>query len=160
TIWDTGHFGVYKNPAQHVPLQEFTENLKDIEKECLLKGSSLNRLNSVVGQYVQACVQAARQSGVDNTNSFFSPKDFSVYLSDGLHLSDKGNQFVAEHFWTLLERRVTDLPFILAAYCVIKTQVKWCTACKTPFSSCGLYLDIFGYAYRHKLYKDHPPVTT
>lgn len=28
-----------------------------------------------------------------------------------------------------------------AAYCVIKTQVRWCTACKTPFSSCSLYLD-------------------
>uniref|UniRef100_A0A673LYI6 Isoamyl acetate-hydrolyzing esterase 1 homolog n=1 Tax=Sinocyclocheilus rhinocerous TaxID=307959 RepID=A0A673LYI6_9TELE len=80
------------NPAQHVPLQEFTENLKDIlkylvsigvsndkiifitppplqetawEKECLLKGSALNRLNSVAGQYAQACVQAAGQSGVD-----------------------------------------------------------------------------------------------
>uniref|UniRef100_A0A8C1JD83 Uncharacterized protein n=1 Tax=Cyprinus carpio TaxID=7962 RepID=A0A8C1JD83_CYPCA len=107
TIWDTGHFGVYKNPAQHVPLHEFTENLKDIEKECLLKGSSLNRLNSVVGQYVQACVQAARQSGVDVLDLW------TVYLSDALHLSDKGNQFLAEHFWTLLERRVTDLPFIL-----------------------------------------------
>uniref|UniRef100_A0A8C1ACE0 Isoamyl acetate-hydrolyzing esterase 1 homolog n=2 Tax=Cyprinus carpio TaxID=7962 RepID=A0A8C1ACE0_CYPCA len=93
--------------CDHVPLQEFTENLKDIEKECLLKGSSLNRLNSVVGQYVQACVQAARQSGVDVLDLW------TVYLSDGLHLSDKGNQFVAEHFWTLLERRVTDLPFIL-----------------------------------------------
>lgn len=43
----------------------------------------------------------------------FPPQDFSVYLSDGLHLSDKGNQFVEEHLWTLLERRVADLPFIL-----------------------------------------------
>uniref|UniRef100_A0A673KVT0 Isoamyl acetate-hydrolyzing esterase 1 homolog n=1 Tax=Sinocyclocheilus rhinocerous TaxID=307959 RepID=A0A673KVT0_9TELE len=136
-----------KNPAQHVPLQEFTDNLKDIvkyllsigvsndkiifitppplqeaawEKECLLKGSALNRLNSVSGQYAQACVQAAGQSGVDVLDLWtlmqkdgFSPQDFSVYLSDGLHLSDKGNQFVAEHLWTLLERRVTDLPFIL-----------------------------------------------
>uniref|UniRef100_A0A8C1WWY5 1-alkyl-2-acetylglycerophosphocholine esterase n=1 Tax=Cyprinus carpio TaxID=7962 RepID=A0A8C1WWY5_CYPCA len=117
TIWDTGNFGVYKNPAQHVPLQESTENLKDIEKECLLKGSALNWLNSVVGQYVQACVQAARQSGVDVLDLWTlmqkDGQDFSVYLSDALHLSDKGNQFVAEHFWTLLERRVTDLPFIL-----------------------------------------------
>lgn len=30
-----------------------------------LSGSALNRLNSVAGQYAQACVQAAGQSGVD-----------------------------------------------------------------------------------------------
>ncbi|CAM4644403.1 hypothetical protein PO909_011931 [Leuciscus waleckii] len=133
-----------KNPAQHVHLQEFSENLKDIvrylvsigvssdkiifitppplqesawEKECLLKGSALNRLNSVAGQYAQACVQAAGQSGVDVLDLWTlmqkDGQDFSVYLSDGLHLSNKGNQFVAEHLWTLLERRVADLPFIL-----------------------------------------------
>ncbi len=30
-----------------------------------LSGSALNRLNSVAGQYAQACVQAAGQSDVD-----------------------------------------------------------------------------------------------
>lgn len=115
-----------KNPQQHVPLQEYSENLKEItrllasagvpadrvifitpppiheqtwEKECILKGfipciyflscfrlhtnhsvfqasqswfmlssspgSPLNRLNSVAGQYAQACVQAAGHCGSD-----------------------------------------------------------------------------------------------
>lgn len=105
-----------KNPQQHVPVQEYSENLKEIarflasvgvsadrvifispppvhepawEKECILKGSTsshhltpqpsrhqgdsflsipgcaLNRLNSVAGQYAQACVQAAAQCGAD-----------------------------------------------------------------------------------------------
>lgn len=40
-------------------------------------------------------------------------QDFSVYLSDGLHLSDEGNQFVAQHLWDLLESRVVHLPVIL-----------------------------------------------
>ncbi|TRY85963.1 hypothetical protein DNTS_015372 [Danionella cerebrum] len=133
-----------KNPTQHVPLEEFSENLKDIvsylrsagvtadkvifitppplqeaawEKECVLKGSALNRLNSVTGQYAQACVQAAGQCGVDVLDLWTlmqkDGKDFSVYLSDGLHLSDKGSQFVSEHLWTLLEKRVAELPFIL-----------------------------------------------
>ncbi|KAF5903400.1 isoamyl acetate-hydrolyzing esterase 1, partial [Clarias magur] len=81
-----------KNPQQHVPCEEYSENLKDIvkylasagvpndkiifitpppiqealwEKECQLKGCSLNRLNSVTGQYAQVCVQTARECGVD-----------------------------------------------------------------------------------------------
>lgn len=40
-------------------------------------------------------------------------QDYSVYLSDGLHLSEKGNQFVARHLWKLLERRLAQLPFML-----------------------------------------------
>lgn len=40
-------------------------------------------------------------------------QDYSLYLSDGLHLSDKGNQFVAHHLWELLEGRLAQLPFIL-----------------------------------------------
>ncbi|XP_057200527.1 isoamyl acetate-hydrolyzing esterase 1 homolog isoform X1 [Triplophysa rosa] len=133
-----------KNPQQHVPCQEYSDNLKDIvghlvsvgvskdkiifitppplqeaawEKECFLKGSALNRLNSVAGQYAQACVQAAGQCGVDVLDLWTlmqkDGQDFTVYLSDGLHLSEKGNQFVAEHLWTLIERRGAALPFIL-----------------------------------------------
>ncbi|KAF7668693.1 hypothetical protein LDENG_00298450 [Lucifuga dentata] len=133
-----------KNPQQHVPLQEYSENLKEItsllastgvsaekvifitpppihesawEKECILKGCPLNRLNSGAGQYAQACVQAAGQSGADVLDLWTlmqkDGQDYTVYLSDGLHLSEKGNQFVAEHLWGLLESRVADLPFIL-----------------------------------------------
>lgn len=40
-------------------------------------------------------------------------QDYTVYLSDGLHLSDKGNQFVAQRLWDLLESRVVHLPVIL-----------------------------------------------
>ncbi|XP_057716043.1 isoamyl acetate-hydrolyzing esterase 1 homolog isoform X2 [Corythoichthys intestinalis] len=81
-----------KNSQQHVPLDEYSENLKAIskyltaagvpagkvifitpppiheaawEKECKLKGCPLNRLNSVAGQYAQACVQAASHCGAD-----------------------------------------------------------------------------------------------
>lgn len=42
-----------------------------------------------------------------------APQDYTVYLSDGLHLSERGNQFVAQHLWGLLESRVAHLPFIL-----------------------------------------------
>ncbi|XP_056151770.1 isoamyl acetate-hydrolyzing esterase 1 homolog [Lampris incognitus] len=133
-----------KNPQQHVPLQEYSDNLKEIvrhlasagiptdkvifisppplhepawEKECLLKGCPLNRLNSVAGQYAQACVQAAGHCGADVLDLWTlmqkDGQDYTAYLSDGLHLSDKGNQFVAQHLWRLLESRVAGLPFIL-----------------------------------------------
>lgn len=133
-----------KNLQQHVPVQEYSENLKEItsylasvgvsadrvifitpppvnepawEKECILKGSPLNRCNSAAGQYAQACVLAASQCGADVLDLWTlmqkGGQDYSVYLSDGLHLSQKGNQFVAQHLWELLESRVADLPFIL-----------------------------------------------
>ncbi|KAM8833641.1 isoamyl acetate-hydrolyzing esterase 1 homolog isoform 1-T1 [Synchiropus picturatus] len=133
-----------KNPQQHVPLQEYSENLKEIsgllaaagvtpdkvifitppplhepawEKECILKGSPLNRQNRVAGQYAQACVQAAGQCGSDVLDLWTlmqkDGQDYSVYLSDGLHLSEKGNQFVSQHLWELLQGRLDGLPFIL-----------------------------------------------
>ncbi|KAF6721867.1 Isoamyl acetate-hydrolyzing esterase 1-like [Oryzias melastigma] len=133
-----------KNPQQHVPVSEYLENLKAIsrlltsvgvspdkvifitppplheaawEKECILKGCPLNRLNSAAGQYAQACVHAAAQCGSDVLDLWTlmqkDGQDFSVYLSDGLHLSDEGNQFVAQHLWDLLESRVVHLPVIL-----------------------------------------------
>ncbi|XP_026165557.1 isoamyl acetate-hydrolyzing esterase 1 homolog [Mastacembelus armatus] len=133
-----------KNPQQHVPLEEYLENLKEIssllasagvsadkvifitpppvhepawEKECILKGYPLNRHNSVAGQYAQACVQTAAQCGSDVLDLWTlmqkGGQDYTDYLSDGLHLSEKGNQFVAQHLWGLLESRVVDLPFIL-----------------------------------------------
>uniref|UniRef100_A0A3Q2P2Z6 Isoamyl acetate-hydrolyzing esterase 1 homolog n=1 Tax=Fundulus heteroclitus TaxID=8078 RepID=A0A3Q2P2Z6_FUNHE len=142
-----------KNPQQHVPLKEYSENLKEIsrfltsagvsadkvifitpppihepawEKECILKGCPLNRHNSVVGEYAQACVQAAGQCGSDVLDLWTlmqkDGQDYTVYLSDGLHLSEKGNQFVAEHLWSILESRLAKLPFILPYWGDVDTK--------------------------------------
>ncbi|CAL1575086.1 unnamed protein product [Knipowitschia caucasica] len=132
-----------ENPKQHVPLKEYSENLKEMtktlatagvcaekvifitpppihesawRKECTAKGCALNRLNAVTGQYAQACVQAAAQCGVEVLDLWTlmqKGEDFTEYLCDGLHLSQKGNQFVSRQLWRLLDRRVGDLPFIL-----------------------------------------------
>lgn len=132
------------NPHQHVPLLEYSDNLKELikilasagvasdkvifitpppihepswEKECILKGCALNRLNAVAGQYAQACVEAAAQCGVNVLDLWTlmqkDGQDYTEYLCDGLHLSQKGNQFVSEHLWSLLQRRLEKLPFIL-----------------------------------------------
>ncbi|XP_022369344.1 isoamyl acetate-hydrolyzing esterase 1 homolog isoform X1 [Enhydra lutris kenyoni] len=87
------------------------------EQECLLQGCKLNRLNSVVGEYAGACVQVAQDCGVDVLDLWTlmqkDTQDFSSYLSDGLHLSPKGNEFLFSHLWPLLEKRVSSLPLLL-----------------------------------------------
>ncbi|XP_034515824.1 isoamyl acetate-hydrolyzing esterase 1 homolog isoform X3 [Ailuropoda melanoleuca] len=134
----------YENPKQHVPLAEYAENLSSMvrylrsagvpgsrlvliappplcedawEQECRLQGSKLNRLNSVVGEYAGACVQVARDCGIDVLDLWTlmqeDTQDFSAYLSDGLHLSPKGNEFLFSHLWPLIEKKVSSLPLLL-----------------------------------------------
>ncbi|XP_021058066.1 isoamyl acetate-hydrolyzing esterase 1 homolog isoform X1 [Mus pahari] len=133
-----------ENPKQHVPLDEYSVNLRDMvqylrsvdiprervilitppplceaawEKECILKGCKLNRLNSVVGEYANACLQVARDCGTDVLDLWTlmqkDSQDFSSYLSDGLHLSPMGNEFLFLHLWPLLDKKVSSLPWLL-----------------------------------------------
>ncbi|XP_033032489.1 isoamyl acetate-hydrolyzing esterase 1 homolog isoform X3 [Trachypithecus francoisi] len=84
-----------ENPKQHIPLEEYAANLKSMvqylkcvdipedrvilitptplcetawEKECITQGCKLNRLNSVVGEYANACLQVAQDCGTDVLN--------------------------------------------------------------------------------------------
>ncbi|XP_010850350.1 PREDICTED: isoamyl acetate-hydrolyzing esterase 1 homolog [Bison bison bison] len=86
-------------------------------QECLQQGCKLNRLNSVVGEYARACLQVAQDCGADALDLWTlmqkDGQDFSSYLSDGLHLSPKGNEFVFSHLWPLIEKKVSSLPFLL-----------------------------------------------
>lgn len=86
-------------------------------QECLQQGCKLNRLNSVVGEDARACLQVAQDCGADALDLWSlmqkDGQDFSSYLSDGLHLSPKGNEFVFSHLWPLIEKKVSSLPFLL-----------------------------------------------
>ncbi|KAM4771204.1 isoamyl acetate-hydrolyzing esterase 1 homolog [Rhinophrynus dorsalis] len=86
-------------------------------KECQNKGLKLNRLNSIAGLYAKACVQVARECGTEVVDLWTlmqgGVQEFSVYLSDGLHLSVEGNQFLESHLWPILEKKLEALPFIL-----------------------------------------------
>ncbi|XP_008640085.1 PREDICTED: isoamyl acetate-hydrolyzing esterase 1 homolog [Corvus brachyrhynchos] len=131
------------NPKQHVPLEEYAANLKSMvqylksvdisadriilitppplqesawEKACLAKGDKLTRCNATTGQYAQACVQVARECGTDVLDLWTlmqKNQDFSSYLSDGLHLSTKGNSFLAAQLWSRLENKLSALPSLL-----------------------------------------------
>ncbi|XP_075413240.1 isoamyl acetate-hydrolyzing esterase 1 homolog isoform X3 [Tenrec ecaudatus] len=87
------------------------------EKECILQGCKLNRLNLVTGEYAKACLQAAQDCGTDVLDLWTlmqeDNQDFSSYLSDGLHLSPKGNEFLLSHLWPLLEKKLSPLPLLL-----------------------------------------------
>ncbi|XP_012869018.1 PREDICTED: isoamyl acetate-hydrolyzing esterase 1 homolog [Dipodomys ordii] len=80
-------------------------------------GYKLNRLNSAVGEYARACLQVARDCGTEVLDLWTlmqkDNQDFSAYLSDGLHLSPKGNEFLFLHLWPLIEKRVSHLPLLL-----------------------------------------------
>ncbi|XP_077885826.1 isoamyl acetate-hydrolyzing esterase 1 homolog isoform X3 [Ictidomys tridecemlineatus] len=81
-----------ENPKQHIPLEEYVANLKSMvqylksvdvpehrvilitppplcetawEKECIMQGWKINRLNSVVGEYASVCLQVAQDCGTD-----------------------------------------------------------------------------------------------
>ncbi|NXS58735.1 IAH1 esterase, partial [Brachypteracias leptosomus] len=131
------------NPKQHVPLEEYTANLKSMvqylksvdvtedriilitppplqesawEQACLAKGEKLNRRNATTGQYAQACVQVARDCGtevLDLWTMMQKKQDFSSYLSDGLHLSAEGNRFLAAQLWSHLDKKLSTLPLLL-----------------------------------------------
>ncbi|XP_057598768.1 isoamyl acetate-hydrolyzing esterase 1 homolog isoform X3 [Hippopotamus amphibius kiboko] len=87
------------------------------EQECLRQGCKLNRLNLVVGEYARACLQVAQDCGIDALDLWTlmqkDSQDFSSYLSDGLHLSPKGNEFLFSHLWPLIEKKVSSLPLLL-----------------------------------------------
>ncbi|GAB5570068.1 isoamyl acetate-hydrolyzing esterase 1 homolog [Prionailurus iriomotensis] len=96
------------------------------ERECLAQemgiarevaGCKLNRLNLVVGEYAGACLQVARDCGTDVLDLWTlmqkDGQDFSSFLSDGLHLSPEGNEFLFSHLWPLIEKKVSSLPLLL-----------------------------------------------
>nr|XP_060643557.1 isoamyl acetate-hydrolyzing esterase 1 homolog isoform X1 [Anolis sagrei ordinatus] len=128
------------NPKQHVPLEEYTSNLRSMvqylksvdigedkiilvtppplheaawEKECIAKGDKLNRRNSITGEYAKACVKVAEDCGTSIIDLWTlmqkNNQDFSHYLSDGLHLSSEGNNFLASQLWSLLEKKASAL---------------------------------------------------
>ncbi|XP_059837891.1 isoamyl acetate-hydrolyzing esterase 1 homolog isoform X2 [Hypanus sabinus] len=129
------------NPVQHIPLTEYAENLKHLiqylksigiceekvilitpppldesawEKACIAKGNKLDRYNSVTKEYAQACVKVATEcgTGVLDLWTLMQIGDFSSYLLDGLHLSEKGSRFLETHLWPMLEKRTENLPMI------------------------------------------------
>ncbi|XP_072107307.1 isoamyl acetate-hydrolyzing esterase 1 homolog isoform X2 [Mobula birostris] len=102
------------NPVQHIPLTEYAENLRHLIQYLKSIGNKLDRYNSVTKEYAQACVKVATEcgTGVLDLWTLMQIGDFSSYLLDGLHLSEKGSRFLETHLWPMLEKRTENLPMI------------------------------------------------
>ncbi|XP_040478755.1 isoamyl acetate-hydrolyzing esterase 1 homolog isoform X2 [Ursus americanus] len=118
-----------ENPKQHVPLAEYAENLSSMVRYLRSAGVPGPRLVLIAPpplceaawerecRLQGACVQVARDCGIDVLDLWTlmqeDTQDFSAYLSDGLHLSPKGNEFLFSHLWPLIEKKVSSLPLLL-----------------------------------------------
>jgi len=125
------------NLLQHVPAEEYKQKLKcmveylqslglnkeiilmgppacDTEawsKTCIVRGVAMAKDNDVVDHYNKLCEQAAKETGcqfLDIYTPMMSAQNWSAFLSDGLHLSEHGSQFIFQHLWPVLERLKTD----------------------------------------------------
>ena len=124
------------NPLQHVPLAAFKSNMNDIitlltsigiEKssivlitppplqedlwglECKEKGQPMDRSNAATKQYAEAVLQLGRETGlttVDVYNEMSKEQNLGQLLSDGLHFTPEGNQFLADLIIPVLETKL------------------------------------------------------
>ncbi|XP_019632842.1 PREDICTED: isoamyl acetate-hydrolyzing esterase 1 homolog [Branchiostoma belcheri] len=141
-----------ENPQQHVPLESYKKNLRDMvhylqgqgigpekiilitpppldeaewRKVCKEKGLKLNRLNAVTGQYAKMCCEVAvekQTSCVDLYTYMQNEKDWRKFLSDGLHLSREGSQFLARCLSPIAQDKTDHLPFIFPHWDSIDTS--------------------------------------
>lgn len=114
------------NKQQHVPVDEFKQNLLEIvekvqshgvprekvviisppssnieawEVDCEINGRVCMKCNTETEKYAKACVEAAKESGchsVDLYTQMMKEKDWESMLNDGLHLSPQGSEFLFE----------------------------------------------------------------
>ncbi|KAA0197470.1 Isoamyl acetate-hydrolyzing esterase [Fasciolopsis buskii] len=124
---------------QHVPVEEYTENLIWMVKYVqnlniprdrimlislppvdeakwgarqLFEGSPLNRELKNCLLYAKACSKAALETGAKFLNLFdamIAQQNWADMLSDGLHFSRKGSEFVAQILTAVLEDRLTTI---------------------------------------------------
>ncbi|XP_002734595.2 isoamyl acetate-hydrolyzing esterase 1 homolog [Saccoglossus kowalevskii] len=131
-----------KDPQQHVPLEEYEQNLQSLvdylnsvgitndkiifiapppldelewEKACILKGSVLNRKNSVTGEYSRACCKVADRNKIDCIGLWTDmqqDKDWKRFFCDGLHFSEDGARFLDDKLSPLVLEKTSHLPFL------------------------------------------------
>ncbi|XP_074656568.1 isoamyl acetate-hydrolyzing esterase 1 homolog [Tubulanus polymorphus] len=122
-------------PSQHVPVDEFGDNLREMveyllsiglrrnqiilaslpafdekkwKKHCEEKGKPFGKFESAGRGYYESCKQVAESCGtefVDLFQSMLKQPDWKSMLNDGLHFSESGGKFVAEQ---MLKRIPTD----------------------------------------------------
>ncbi|CAG5117182.1 unnamed protein product [Candidula unifasciata] len=128
------------NPRQHVPLDEYKLNLREMiefslsqgisrEKivlitppafdapawgeQCLLKGRALSKDNKVTSVYAETCYNLAVEMGtecVDLYSEMMKSEEYASYLCDGLHLSQRGSKLLFDLLRPIIEKLTAQLP--------------------------------------------------
>ncbi|XP_012944695.1 isoamyl acetate-hydrolyzing esterase 1 homolog [Aplysia californica] len=128
------------NVRQHVPLEEYRENMKEMVDyalstgisrdrvilisppafnasawavECKRRGTVLTKDNTTTGVYARACCELAQEMGtgvVDLYTEMMKAEDFSGFLVDGLHLSHSGSRLLFSQLQPIIDRLTADLP--------------------------------------------------
>ncbi|CAG0892332.1 unnamed protein product, partial [Darwinula stevensoni] len=100
------------------------------ELECRGLGMPLSKDNEITGIYAQACESLANELNCDCVNLWKammdrSEEEWKAMLCDGLHLSQKGSQFLFNLLQPMIEERTNTLPLILPEWRDMKesTQV-------------------------------------
>lgn len=106
--------------AQHVPTQEYRQNLSSLISEIWNRyGKDVvvvlitpppiteSERDKSVEEYAKVCVEVANEVGVsalDLRSAFLSQADWQSMFSDGVHFNDSGDQFLA----TILIKHIND----------------------------------------------------
>lgn len=139
-------------PKQHVPLEEFKQNLKDLvkylqeigiarqkivlisppavdeqkwEADCKEKGRQFGKYNKPTKEYAEACVEVAEEIGtpcVDFYTAMSNQKHWEEMLNDGLHLSPLGSEFLFELLKPSINKLTSELPMQLPLWADIDNQ--------------------------------------
>lgn len=129
-----------KCTKQHVPLEEFKQNLLDMvgylesigiphqkiilisppacdekkwEKDCEKNGRVFGKYNEPTRQYAQACCDVSREAGTESVDFFsamISQKNWGQMLNDGLHLSTEGSEFLFDLLKPVIDKHTKHLP--------------------------------------------------
>ncbi|XP_006822632.1 isoamyl acetate-hydrolyzing esterase 1 homolog [Saccoglossus kowalevskii] len=79
----------------------------------MLPGQPLDRKYEVTAEYSKACCDAAKDYGIDVLDLWTlmqKDKNWAMYLSDGVHLSQEGVQFLSKHLTDMVLTRTDNVP--------------------------------------------------
>ncbi|XP_050406651.1 isoamyl acetate-hydrolyzing esterase 1 homolog isoform X1 [Patella vulgata] len=128
------------NPRQHVPLNEFKQNMADMveylqsigierekiimisppaynndawQLECVKKGKPCSKTTENTQKYATSCVQLCKETGiwsVDLYSEMLKNENWKEMLNDGLHLSTIGSRLLFKLLQPIVDKLTSDLP--------------------------------------------------
>ena len=93
--------------------------------ECREKGRPMDRSNEVTKQYAETVLQLGRETGittVDVYDALSKEQNLVQFLSDGLHFTPEGNQFLADLVIPVLETKLAHVQPVFPEWKVVNAE--------------------------------------